>query len=406
MNWMMTDISSVNALGSSGVSDLFQILRDGKPRTRSELAHMLGLARSTVGIRLEALMQLGLVGFVDDAVSTGGRPSSRVALKAGNGVVLGVDIGASHLRVAISDLTGHRLLEESRAIEISAGPETVLNNVIEIGKSLLSQSGRVSSELLSIGVGVPGPVEFSTGRPNNPPIMPGWDSFDIPGYFHDHFHVPTLVDNDVNLMALGERDAAWPDAANLIFVKVATGIGAGIIANGILQRGADGVAGDIGHIRVSDGDETSCHCGNRGCLEALASGPAVASRLRRLGMDATGGEDVVNLVRMGSGEAVHAVRQAGRDVGKVLSACISIVNPSVIVIGGSLAMAGEHFIAGVREVVYSRTTPLATQHLQIVESSSGPNAGVLGASMLAIHHTMSPRRIQAMVSKLSETPAV
>ncbi|HSN37545.1 MAG TPA: ROK family transcriptional regulator [Arthrobacter sp.] len=401
----MSDISSFNGLAASGASELFQILRDGRPRTRTELAEQMGLARSTITLRIEALMELGLVGFVDDAVSTGGRPSSRIALKAGSKVVLGVDIGASHLRVAVTDLTGHRLREAERTIEVTQGPDVVLQAVVELGTELLQDSGRAMTDLLAVGVGLPGPVEHRTGRPINPPIMPGWNGFDVPGHLQVHFHVPVLVDNDVNIMALGERNVAWPNVDNLIFVKVATGIGSGIVSSGMLQRGADGVAGDIGHIRVHSGAGVPCHCGNKDCLEAVASGPAVASKLRALGLEANTSEDVVRLVSAGSTEAVHAVRQAGRDVGEVLSACVSLINPSVIVIGGSMAMTGEHFIAGIREVVYSRTIPLATQHLQIVQSSSGIDAGVLGASMLAIHHAMSPQRIDAMVLGLSGSTA-
>lgn len=401
----MSDISSFNGLTASGASELFQILRDGRPRTRTELAEQMGLARSTITLRIEALMELGLVGFVDDAVSTGGRPSSRIALKAGSKVVLGVDIGASHLRVAVTDLTGHRLREAGSDLEVTRGPETVLNAVVELGTELLQESGRAMTDLLAIGIGLPGPVEYRTGRPINPPIMPGWNAFDVPGYLQAHFQVPVLVDNDVNIMALGERNVAWPNVDNLIFVKVATGIGSGIVSSGMLQRGADGVAGDIGHIRVQSGKGVPCHCGNKDCLEAVASGPAVAAKLRSLGLEADSSEDVVRLVSAGRTEAVHAVRQAGRDVGEVLSACVSLINPSVIVIGGSMALTGEHFIAGIREVVYSRTIPLATQHLQIVRSSSGLDAGVLGASMLAIHHAMSPQRIDAMVSGLTSPAA-
>ncbi|XKH52618.1 ROK family protein [Citricoccus nitrophenolicus] len=404
----MNDISRFDGLdgsGGSGASELFQILRDGHPRTRTELAERMGLSRSTVTLRIEALMELGLVGYVDEAVPTGGRPSSRIALQAGSKVVLGVDIGASHLRLAVTDLAGHRLRETTRTIAVAQGPEVVLQAVVELATGLLGESERTTGDLLAIGVGVPGPVEHRTGRPINPPIMPGWNGFDVPGFLQDHFHVPVLVDNDVNIMALGERNVAWPQVDDLMFVKVATGIGAGIVASGRLQRGADGVAGDIGHIRVHRGGGVPCHCGNLDCLEAVASGPAVAAQLRAQGLDAHTGEDVVRLVQAGHTEAVHAVRQAGRDVGEVLSACISLINPSVIVIGGSMTLTGEHFIAGIREAVYSRTVPLATQHLQIVQSGSGLDAGVLGASMLAIHHAMSPQRIDAMVNGLTAPAA-
>ncbi|MFC7401360.1 ROK family protein [Citricoccus sp. GCM10030269] len=404
----MSDISTFGGLdgsGGSGASDLFQILRDGQPRTRTELAERMGLARSTVTLRIEALMELGLVGFVDDSVPTGGRPSSRIALRAGSRVVLGVDIGASHLRVAVTDLAGHRVREATRTIEVAQGPDVVLQAVVELSNGLLAESDRTAADLLAIGIGVPGPVEHRTGRPINPPIMPGWNGFDVPGFLHDHFRVPVLVDNDVNIMALGERNVAWPSVDDLLFVKVATGIGSGIVAGGRLQRGADGVAGDIGHIRVHHGGGVPCHCGNEDCLEAVASGPAVAAKLRDRGLEARTSEDVVRLVQAGNTDAVHAVRQAGRDVGDVLSACISLINPSVIVVGGSMTLTGEHLIAGIREVVYSRTIPLATQHLQIVQSGSGLDAGVLGASMLAIHHALSPQRIDAMVNGLSAPPA-
>ncbi|MGQ3381933.1 ROK family protein [Glutamicibacter sp. TV12E] len=396
----MNDISNFSGLSGSGASELFQILRDGRPRTRTELADLMGLARSTVTLRIEALMDLGLVGYVDDAISTGGRPSTRIALKAGSKVVLGIDIGASHVRVALTDLLGHRLKENSQSIEVSKGPDVVLECAVNLGKELLESTNHSLTDLLSVGVGVPGPVEHRTGRPFNPPIMPGWNGFDVPGLLKDHFNVPVLVDNDVNIMALGERNAAWPDVDNMLFVKIATGIGSGIISNGRLQRGADGVAGDIGHIRVHNGTGTPCHCGNLDCLEAVASGPAVAKKLRALGHEANSSEDVIALVSSGNAEAVHAVRQAGRDVGEVLSACVSLINPSVIVIGGSMTLTGEHFIAGIREVVYSRAIPVATQHLRIVQSGSGLDAGVLGASMLAIHHAMSPKHIDALVNGL------
>ncbi|WP_425402268.1 ROK family protein [Glaciibacter superstes] len=399
------DISRGDVLGSSGASDLFQILRDGRSRTRTELANLTGLARSTIALRVDALMQLGLVSPTADAPSTGGRPSSQFALATDIKVVLAVDIGASHVRIAVSDPAGRPLEEDSANIEVARGPEAVLNWVIEAGDALIKKTGRSLSDLLAIGVGLPGPVEYSTGLPINPPIMPGWDRFDVPAWLKGHFNVPILVDNDVNIMALGEREVAWPDVEHLIFVKVATGIGSGLISGGILQRGAQGIAGDIGHVQVPRGADVPCHCGNRGCLEALASGPAMARALREQGHDTASSQDVVELVKHGNLDAIQAVRQAGRDLGEVLTACVSLVNPSVIVIGGSMAQAGEHLIAGVREVVYARSMPLATAHLQITQSNVGANAAVLGAGMLAIHHALSPARVEAMVSNIDAIAA-
>ena len=397
----MSDISHVNALGSTVTSDLFQILRDRKPRTRTELAAMTGLARSTVTARIEALMRLGLVGSVGEAVSTGGRPSTQFAIAASNKVVLAVDVGARHVRIGVSDLSSTILAQRTDNIDIAEGPEVILTAVANGAKELLEGLGRPVSDLLAIGVGLPGPVEHDTGRPINPPIMPGWNRFDVPGWLQATFDAPVLVDNDVNIMALGEREFAWPEANHMIFVKVATGIGSGVVSGGYLQRGAQGTAGDIGHVHIARGDDVPCQCGNRGCLEALASGPAIARALRAQGIEATSSDDVVELVKHGNIQAIQAMRQAGRDIGEVLTTCVSLINPSVIVMGGSMSQAGEHLIAGVREIVYMRSMPLATEHLQITQSKTGADAGILGASVLAIHHALSPERIEAMVSDVS-----
>jgi predicted NBD/HSP70 family sugar kinase len=393
----MVDISRGTTLGSSGASELFQLLRDGRPRTRAELATLTGLARSTIATRVDYLMALGLVTPVDDAISTGGRPSSQFALNPGARVVLAADLGATHATVAVSDLSGTILTQHRENIPIDRGPDEVLSWLADTGRSLVSSVDRDKDDLIAIGIGLPGPVQHSTGRPTNPPIMPGWDGFDVPGWMQQHVQVPVLVDNDVNIMALGEQAYAWPEQEHFMFVKVATGIGCGVISGGLLQRGAQGIAGDIGHVQIPRGAGIPCHCGNRGCLEALASGPAIAAELRRGGMEVQTGQEVVDLVRRGNIEAIQAVRQAGRDIGEVLSACVSLINPSTIAIGGSMAQAGEHLLAGVREVVYTRSMPLATEHLQIAQSRAAENAGVIGASMLAIHHALSPVAIDAMV---------
>ncbi|MET1060343.1 MAG: ROK family protein, partial [Nocardioides sp.] len=344
----------------------------------------------------------GLVGPVGDAVSTGGRPSSQFAIAASGRVVLGVDVGASHVRIAVSDLTGRIQAESSERIRVAEGPEAVLSWVSTAAHELLEQLGRAPGDLLAIGIGLPGPVEHSSGRPINPPIMPGWDRFDVPGWFRDSFDAPVLVDNDVNIMALGERELSWPEVDHLIFVKVATGIGSGVISGGILQRGAQGTAGDLGHVFVPRAGDVTCRCGNQGCLEAVAAVPALAAGLRAAGVAVEGDHGVVGLVRGGDPLAVQMVRQAGRDLGEVLAVLVNMMNPSVIVIGGSLAVAGESLLAGIRETVYQRSLPLATEHLRIVTSLAGERAGVLGAAALAIGHVLSADFIEAAI----EQPAI
>ncbi|WP_029150534.1 ROK family transcriptional regulator [Microbacterium indicum] len=391
----MTD-APTGARGSVG--HLFQLLRDGRPHTRAELAKATGLARSTIAARVDQLLTLGLIVPVADAASTGGRPPSQFALNPSGRVVVAADLGASHATVAITDLTGSVVAEATDRMPIANGPETVLAWMVDAARRLLAGVGRDETAVAAIGIGLPGPVEFSTGRPVNPPIMPGWDRFDVPGWVREHIDVPVLVDNDVNISALGERSVAWPGADDLLFVKVATGIGAGVVSSGRLQRGAQGIAGDIGHVRVARGSDVPCSCGNTGCLEALASGPALARTLRASGIAAETGDDVVELVKNGSLEAIQAVRQAGRDIGEMLTVAVSLLNPRVIVIGGSMARVGEHLLAGIREVVYTRSMPLATERLAIAQSEAGARAAVLGASMLAVEHALEPENLSTKIA--------
>jgi len=394
----MVDLTRTAASPPVGTSELFQILRDGVPRTRAELAALTGLARSTIGVRLDALIEVGLVGPVDTAASTGGRPPAQVALMPRARLVVAADLGASHGRVAVTDLVGAPLASRDARIDIAAGPVPTLSWLVETVDALLDEVGRAREDVIAIGIGVPGPVEFSTGRPANPPIMPGWDGFDVPGWLRAHIAAHVLLDNDVNIAALGERQHGWPDVDHLLFVKVATGIGSGIVSDGELQRGAQGTAGDIGHVRVSRAGDVPCHCGNTGCLEAVASGPAIARALRAKGHDAQTGADVIDLVNRSDLDAIYAVRQAGRDLGEVLATCVSLMNPSVIALGGSITQAGEHLLAGVREVVYSRSMPLATEHLVIAQSRAGSVAALQGAAALAIGYALSPAGIDELVA--------
>lgn len=336
-----------------------------------------------------------------DAASTGGRPSALVAFNPAARLVAAADIGATHATVALLDLAGSTLAKVTGEIQIAAGPEPVLERLVETVNALLDGLGREKDDVIAVGIGLPGPVEHSSGKPSQPPIMPGWNGFDVPRYIQRSYDVAVLVDNDVNIMALGERAAAWPEVDNMIFLKVATGIGSGIISSGQLQRGADGSAGDVGHISIARAAGIACRCGNVGCLEAVAGRPAIAAALRAEGVELERDGDVAALVRQGNLLAGQVVRQAGRDIGEVLNMCVSILNPSLIVIGGSMADASEQLIAGMREVVYSRSTPLATQHLSIVQARTGADAGVIGAGIMAIDYVLAPENLDALTATYS-----
>ncbi len=385
---------------AAGAGTLLQLLRDGVPRTRSELAALTGLARSTVTGRVDALLAAGLIAPSGETASTGGRPPATFAFNPAARIVLGADLGATHARLAVIDMAGTVLAAVNADLEIALGPKAVLDWTVEHGRKLLNEVGRPVGDLLGIGIGLPGPVEHSTGRAVNPPIMPGWDGFDVPSYVRERIPVPVLVDNDVNIMALGEHFAAWPEYEHLLFIKAATGIGCGIIVGGQVYRGAQGAAGDMGHIRVAGADDAHCRCGNTGCLEAVASGAAIAGALTAEGIQAGGSLDVVELARSGSIPALQRVRQAGRDIGEVLAGAVNFFNPSIIVIGGSLALAGDHLIAGVREVIYQRSLPLATRHLRIAAARTGESSGAIGAGVMVIEHALDPARLDAGTDSL------
>jgi predicted NBD/HSP70 family sugar kinase len=378
---------------------IFQTIREGES-SRAEISRATGLARSTVSQRVSALLELGLVIEEGDVPSTGGRPATRLRLNRAGGVVLAADLGAHHDRLAVADLAGEILSERTALRPIAEGPAVMLAWVRDNFLAQLDELGVGVAKVIGIGIGVPGPVEFAAGRAVEPPIMPGWHGVSIPAHFADALPgVEVMVDNDVNIMAVGEYRTFWRRAiADMIYVKVATGIGAGIISSGKLQRGAQGAAGDIGHIRASEHTDMICACGNAGCIEAVASGSALARRLRALGNDTSTAMDVVALVQNGNADAVRLVREAGRLLGEVLAHAVNLLNPSVLVIGGDLAKAEQQFFAGIREAIYRRSSVLATGQLDIVRTRLGDRSGVIGAAALVLDQRLSPEAVDKRVA--------
>jgi predicted NBD/HSP70 family sugar kinase len=379
-----------------GAGSVLQLIRDREGMTRSDLARITGLARSTVAQRVDALLAHELVYEAGGTASTGGRPPTLLTFNQRAGVVLVADLGATHSRLAASDLAGAPLAEEAFDMDIASGPEKVLGMVDEHFTALLGELGRTPEDVRGIGIGVPGPVAFTKGQPVKPPIMPGWNGFPIPRWFAGRYDAPVLVDNDVNIMALGEHWANWRETEHLMFVKVGTGIGCGIVAGRAIHRGAQGAAGDIGHIRLAGHEDVVCHCGNLGCVEAVAGGGALARRLTDAGIEAHDSRDVVRLVRADDASAVRMVREAGRYLGEVLASCVNFFNPGVIVIGGDLGEAPE-LLAGVREVTIQRSLPLATGELAIVASRLGDRAGVIGAAVMVVEHVLAPDVVDRVV---------
>ncbi|UED83258.1 ROK family transcriptional regulator [Streptomyces profundus] len=373
------------------------LIAGGTAQTRADIARLTGLARSTVSQRVDALIAHGLLDEPTETGAGGRRLSRRLRLRTRDQLVLGVGLGATHGRVSLLDVAGAELATGEEPLRVAEGPEGVLGRVACLAHELLDAVGQPPTALRAIGVGLPGPVEFRTGQPVDPPIMPGWHRFPVPAFLTDRLGATTLVDNDVNLMALAERRRHLPGVDHLLFVKMGTGIGCGIVAGGQLHRGARGSAGDIGHIRVGT-DETPCRCGNLGCLEATVGGAALARRLGTPDAPLTATTEVVRLVKSGDREAVRLVREAGRAVGEVLAGLVNFFNPEAVVFGGALAAAHDQLLAGVREVVYRRSHPLATRNLRIEPSGAGRDAVALGAGLLAVDHALSPRQVDEVVS--------
>ncbi|MFF0089380.1 ROK family protein [Streptomyces canus] len=386
----------------TGAGDLLELVRSGRAVTRGALQQATGLSRATVGQRLDRLFRAGWLregagGPVDSPL--GGRPSITLEFDDAHAVVLAADLETRHARACVLSLTGEILAEHSGTLEIEDGPDAVLGELGRWFAELLEKAGHRAEEVCGIGLAVPGPVDLESGRVIQPPIMPGWDGYDIrgrlAGAFSEHTGigpVPVLVDNDANLMAYGEQRTAYPDCSAFVLVKVSTGIGAGVVVDGSVYRGIDGGAGDLGHIRVPAGAEALCRCGSYGCLAAVASGGAVARRLAAAGVPAASGSDVRDLLASGHPEAAALARDAGRQVGDVLATVVTLLNPGVLMIAGDLA--GTPFLTGVRELLYQRALPRSTARLEVVTSRLGERAGLIGAGALVVEHLYAPERIE------------
>ncbi|MFE0255190.1 ROK family protein [Streptomyces sp. NPDC059010] len=390
----------MSARGQVSAGELLELVRSGRAVTRGALQQATGLSRATVGQRLDRLFRAGWLregagGPVGSPL--GGRPSITLEFDDAHAVVLAADLETRHARAAVLSLTGEILAEHTGTLVIEDGPDAVLGDLGRWFAELLEKAGHRAEEVCGIGLAVPGPVDSETGRVVQPPIMPGWDGYDIRGRLARAFTeatgaapVPVLVDNDANLMAYGEQRTGFPDCSAFVLVKVSTGIGAGVVVDGSLYRGIDGGAGDIGHIRV--GADALCRCGSYGCLAAVASGGAVARRLAESGVRAASGSDVRDLLASGHPGAAALAREAGRQVGDVLVTVVTLLNPGVLMIAGDLA--GTPFLTGVRELLYQRALPRSTAHLDVMTSRLGERAGLVGAGALVVEHLYAPERVE------------
>jgi len=382
--------------------ELIDLVRKYGEFSKADLVAFTDYSRTKITSCIQSLLNKKILITNNITEYSGGRRSKTFSLNGNLGLVAGVDIGATSIDLAIADFSGKSLVRFSEPATVKDGPIKILGRACSLLEKMLKENDLSPEKMNGIGIGVPGPVDFSVGTLVSPPIMPGWDRYPIIQTVQQWFpSANVVVDNDVNVMALGEiNQGAGKGVDNLIFVKIGTGIGAGIICEGNIYRGSSGCAGDIGHISV-DKSGPLCHCGNRGCLEALAGGPAIAERAL---MAAQAGkspilmkyyemngqvlhtEDVGDAAREGDAVAIEVIRESGQYIGDVLASLVNFYNPEMIVIGGGVRNLGNLLLSSIRQTVLNRSTSLATRDLHIVFSETGPDAGVVGAVNLAMDY--------------------
>ncbi|MEE8357760.1 MAG: ROK family protein [Anaerolineales bacterium] len=399
----LKDISR-NGLPKLAVAELaaVNLVRKQGPLSRTDLAELLDVSRASVTTLAGNLVELNVLEEVGYGKSEGGRRPSLLDINAELGFIAGVDVGATSIDLALANFRGDILEKRSEPADVRIAPEQVLNRVIQLIVELLEKQGGEEQDLVGLGIGVPGPVHYPSGMLIEPPLMPDWDSFPIKDYLRKKFpHTNPAVDNDVNIMAIGEaRAGGGKGINNFIYIKIGTGIGCGVIAKGEIYRGSDGTAGDVGHICV-DYNGPICHCGNPGCLEAVAAGPAIArrgeeaamsgkSKIMATLMDENNGtltaKDVGRAAAAGDQSANMIIADSGRMIGGVLAGLVNFYNPRAIFIGGGVTNIGHYLLSTIRQATLRRATALSTRALQIEYSRLKDNAGVHGAIWLAIEN--------------------
>ncbi len=370
--------------------------------TKADLVAFTDYSRTKITTCIDSLLDKKILVINEATEYSGGRRAKTFRLNEKLALVAGFDVGATSIDVAISDFAGALLTHHAEPASVKDGPIKILGRACSLLEGMLKEHGLKPESLNGLGVGVPGPVDFSAGTLVSPPIMPGWDSYPIIPTIQQWFPAANVVvDNDVNVMALAELSlGAARGVENLIFVKIGTGIGAGIVCEDNMYRGSNGCAGDIGHICV-DKSGPLCHCGNRGCLETIAGGAAIAERALLAAQSGKSpillqhyerngqllrAEDVGEAAREGDAVATEIIRESGQIVGEVLASLVNFYNPEMIVIGGGISNLGNLLLSSVRQAIFNRSLPLATRNLQIVFSEIGANAGIFGAVSLALNY--------------------
>lgn len=383
-------------------AEVMQTLRKNGQTTRAEIVDVTGWSKAKVSQEVNLLIKKGFLVELGEGHSTGGRKPRILRINKQLGYIVGIDIGATSLEIALADAAGSIIERVAEPADVRQPPEKLLKRCTSLILDLIAAQKLQPEQVLGIGVGVPGPVNFDRGVLVAPPLMPDWENYPIRKFFKKTFRSAFIVvDNDVNIMALGEKYSGNAmDIDHYLVIKIGTGIGCGIMVNKTIHRGNDGCAGDIGHICV-DKEGPICRCGNHGCLEAMAAGPAIAEKavqavnegrsdyLKKI-FENNGGnltpEDVNAACREGDEAALAIIRASGQMIGDVLAGLVNFFNPSHIFITGGISNFGNHLLIAIKRAVLRRSLPLATSNLTISFSKTGSDAGVLGAIFLVLDY--------------------
>lgn len=380
-----------------GPGAVLQLIRAGTATSRSDLARLTGLSRTAVAARLAGLVEAGLVAESGEGASTGGRPPMRLSFAPSAGAVFAAAVGRSRIQVGLCDLSGQTLALATHDQDVADGPAVVLTRVREMFDELLAEAGLSSASVRGIGVSIPGVVGPDRATALSAPALPGWEGVSVVPFLTRDLDVPVILERDCNAMALAERDGLMTTHHDIVFVKVSTGIGVGLVLDRRLHRGFRGVAGELGHTKVVRTDGRTCRCGSIDCLESHASGWALVEEMRGRGRDVGHVRDVVGRALEGDGEAVSLIRESGRMVGDLLVGVVNLLNPQAIVVGGDLARAFEPLLAGIRESVYAGAVTLASRDLRILPTSHGELTGVVGAANLVLAQVLSPAAVDELL---------
>jgi len=381
------------------VGEVYRLIRDKRDLTRSEIGVLTGLSRTAVNARVRELTSRDLVSEREQAPSTGGRPATLLSFNADAGVVLTAAVGGSRTRLGVCNLAGDVLAAADVDQEPGHRPGDLMPAVIARLQQLLAESGLLTSTVFGVGLSLPGTVDQSRGSSVDTPVLSGWDGVPLIPYFHDLTDAPVVFGNDANVVALAEwRAGAGRGFDDLLVLKASTGLGAGIISGGALQRGATRAAGEFGHNKTAAAAGLACRCGDVGCLEAVAGGWALVRTLREGGRQVQNLRDVVALAHGGDALARRVIRESGRHVGEVLAGAVNLLNPAAMVVAGDVAGAYDIFVAGLREALYRNATALATRVLEVLPAQLGDQGVVTGSAMMVIDRVLGPQAIDRIVT--------